>query len=65
MANVEGTYAAVAEWGYCRICKWYRDLRCGCCISCARRVANRKLRDGSHELWCIDDPENKWKVRTN
>lgn len=58
----QGTYMTMAEWGYCKVCKAYEDLRCGACFDCCGKVDGRKI-EGGHELWERANPSNRWRVQ--
>ena len=56
-----GTYVSMAEWGNCRVCGKYEDLRMGACFLCSNQVDGRKIL-GGHELWDSKNPSNRWTV---
>ncbi len=56
------TYVCQAEYGNCKVCKFYQDLRCGVCFKCSNKVSGHYDQNGKHHLWEIDNPKNSWYV---
>ena len=48
------------NFGDCRLCGEYKDLRMGCCFYCADYVDGKETEEGYHLLWDKDNPSNKW-----
>lgn len=58
------TYLIADNWGTCKRCEAYQDLRMGSCFSCSDRVGGKPI-PGGHELWDMDNPSNRWTVKVN
>ena len=58
-----GTYVVMEEWGICRVCGKYQDLRCGACFDCCSLVKGERIPGVGHKLWQADKPQNSWIVR--
>jgi hypothetical protein len=55
-------YVSMAQIGYCKVCGKEEDLRMGACFDCSDKVGGRELSPGTHELWEIGNPNNRWIV---
>jgi len=54
-------YVSLADFGYCKVCGNYRDLRYGSCLKCSPKVDGKRI-PGGYELWETNNPENRWIV---
>lgn len=54
-------YVAIEQWGDCKVCGNYRDLRCGACFECSSKVNGEPIM-GGHKLWEAENPDNFWVV---
>jgi hypothetical protein len=57
---LDKVYVSMAQMGDCRVCGRHEDLRLGACFDCSDKVDGRELSPGTHELWEIDNPDNRW-----
>ena len=52
------SYIITEQWGNCRVCGKYDDLRYGSCFACADFVMTDEK-----EAWDVRNPLNRWSVR--
>lgn len=65
---MSSVYVIKNHFGDCRICGKHKDLRCGACFNCAKRVNGEKFGTDAnglevHKLWDQDNPTNSWLIR--
>jgi len=60
----EGTYVSIEQWGNCKVCGQYKDLRYGSCFHCSDFVDGKEI-PGGHELWDSRNPTVRWQVKVN
>lgn len=59
----EGTYVAISQYGNCKVCQKYKDLRYGVCFHCSEQVNGHEI-PGGYEFWDSKNPLNRWQVKT-
>ena len=57
------SYIIEEQYGNCRLCGKYQDLRYGSCFLCSEHVVGEPI-PGGHRLWDSRNPLNIWEVRT-
>jgi hypothetical protein len=58
-------YVSIAQWGNCKVCGVYQDLRCGICFLCADKVTGEQISPTTHKLWEKANPSNEWYYSTD
>lgn len=56
----EESYIIIEQWGHCKSCGKYDDLRYGSCFSCSDFVKS----DGK-QAWDVRQPHKKWNVKVS
>ena len=57
-------YVSIAQWGNCKVCGAWKDLRYGTCFPCSDFVDGIEI-PGGYEFWDSRNTSVRWKVQDN